>query len=124
MVLAGDQDTIVAQATASGRGAVAIIRLSGARAGDMARALGVSGSLAPRQATLVTLRDPQDGSLMDRALVTWFPAPRSYTGEEVVEFAPVPPPPGSPDRSVVAAFSGAARPLAVLDVHRLLELAA
>lgn len=87
MVLAGDQDTIVAQATASGRGAVAIIRLSGARACDMARALGVSGSLGPRLATLVTLRDPQDGSLMDRALVTWFPAPRSYTGEEVVEFA-------------------------------------
>jgi hypothetical protein len=44
--------------------------------------------------------------------------------EEVVEYAPVPPPPGSPERSIVAAFSGAARPLAVLDVPRLLELAA
>jgi hypothetical protein len=44
--------------------------------------------------------------------------------EEVVEFTPVPPPPGSVERSIVAAFSGAARPLAVLDVPRLLELAA
>jgi hypothetical protein len=44
--------------------------------------------------------------------------------EEVVEFAPVPPPPGSVERSIVAAFSGVARPLAVLNVPRLLELAA
>lgn len=44
--------------------------------------------------------------------------------EEVVEFAPVSPPPGSVERSIVAAFSGAARPLAVLDIPRLLELAA
>lgn len=44
--------------------------------------------------------------------------------EEVVGFAPVPPPPGATERSVVAAFSGAERPLAVLDVPRLLELAA
>jgi len=86
-VLAGDEDTIVAQATAAGRGAVAIIRLSGARACDMARALGVPDTLTPRRATLVALRDGQDDTLMDRALVTWFPAPRSYTGEEVVEFA-------------------------------------
>lgn len=53
----------------------------------MARALGVPTTLTPRRATLVALRDGQDGTLMDRALVTWFPAPRSYTGEEVVEFA-------------------------------------
>ena len=44
--------------------------------------------------------------------------------EEVVEFAPVPPPPGAAERSIVAAFSGAERPLAVLDVPALLELAA
>jgi len=44
--------------------------------------------------------------------------------EEVVEFAPVPPPPGAAEGHVVAAYSGAARPLAVLDVPRLLQLAA
>lgn len=44
-------------------------------------------TLTPRRATLVALRDMRDDTLLDRALVTWFPAPRSYTGEEVVEFA-------------------------------------
>ncbi|MGB8931525.1 MAG: chemotaxis protein CheW [Anaeromyxobacteraceae bacterium] len=44
--------------------------------------------------------------------------------EEVVEFSPVPPPPGTGTRAIVTAFSGAERPLAVLDVPRLLELAA
>lgn len=70
----------------------------------------------------VTLRAEDQMVLLragDRRALLWVDAV-----EEVVEFAPVPPPPGSPDRSVVAAFSGAARPLAVLDVHRLLELAA
>jgi len=99
----GDQDTIVAQATATGRGAIAVIRLSGARAWDMARALGVPTTLTPRRATLVMLHDvyhavqhvaqqdtPNDhtiGRALDRALVTWFPAPHSYTGEDVLEFA-------------------------------------
>jgi chemotaxis signal transduction protein len=44
--------------------------------------------------------------------------------EEVVEFAPVPPPAGAGEERVVAAYSGASRPLAVLDVPRLLSLAA
>lgn len=44
--------------------------------------------------------------------------------EEVVEYSPVPPPPGATERSIVAAFSGVERPLAVLDVPRLLESAA
>lgn len=55
----------------------------------------------------------------DRRLLLWVDAV-----EEVVEFFPVPPPPGSGERSIVAAFSGAELPLAVLDVPRLLELAA
>ncbi len=44
--------------------------------------------------------------------------------EEVVEFSAVQPPPGTESRAVIAAFSGTERPLAVLDVPRLLELAA
>jgi len=39
----------------------------------------------PRRATLRTLRDPRSGRPIDRGLVLWFPAPRSYTGEDVVE---------------------------------------
>jgi len=83
--LPGGDDTIVALATAAGRGAIAVIRLSGARAIDIARALGASG-LQPRRATRVALRQP-NGEPLDDALITWFAAPRSYTGDEVVEIA-------------------------------------
>jgi hypothetical protein len=55
----------------------------------------------------------------DRLALLWVDAV-----EEVVEYSPVPPPPGSAPRALVTAFSGAERPLAVLDVPRLLELAA
>lgn len=104
MLLAGDDDTIVAQATAPGRGAVALVRLSGARAIDIARALGafgaevspaaangsgdaMSGLPEPRRVMLRTLHDPESGVRLDQVLVTWFAAPRSYTGDVVVEFA-------------------------------------
>ena len=83
--LPGGDDTIVALATAAGRGAIAVIRLSGARAIDIARALGASG-LQPRRATRVALQQP-NGEPLDDALITWFAAPRSYTGDEVVEIA-------------------------------------
>lgn len=47
----------------------------------------VCGSgLKPRTATLCELRDPGDGALMDKALCLWFPGPRSYTGEDSLEF--------------------------------------
>lgn len=91
-LLPGDDDTIVAVATAPGRGAVALVRLSGARAIEIARALGAfhgtSGSEVPaRLAQLVTVRDHASGDTIDQALVTAFVAPRSYTGEDVVELA-------------------------------------
>ena len=82
--LPGAADTIVALATPAGRGAVAMIRLSGARAIDIVRALGVP-PLADRRATVARLTDPATGTRLDEALITWFAAPRSYTGEEVVE---------------------------------------
>ena len=90
-LLPGDDDTIVAAATAPGRGAVALIRMSGARAITIARALGAFGGAcgAPpvaRLQHLCTLHHP-DGTTLDQALVTVFPAPRSYTGEDVVELA-------------------------------------
>ncbi len=81
--LPGGDDTIVALATAAGRGAIAVIRLSGARAIEIARALGAS-DLQPRRATRVALAHP-NGAPLDDALITWFAAPRSYTGDDVVE---------------------------------------
>ncbi|WP_309671028.1 tRNA uridine-5-carboxymethylaminomethyl(34) synthesis GTPase MnmE [Gemmatimonas sp.] len=91
--LPGGDDTIVALATAAGRGAIAVIRLSGARAIDIARALGAFGGasggasgLHPRRATRVALHHP-NGEPLDDAVVTWFAAPRSYTGDDVVEIS-------------------------------------
>jgi len=83
--LPGGDDTIVALATAAGRGAIAVIRLSGARAIDIARALGAS-ALSPRRATRVALVHP-NGAPLDDVLITWFAAPRSYTGDDVVEIS-------------------------------------
>lgn len=84
-----DVDTIAAVSTAAGRGAVAVVRISGPDAGRMLRAL--APALArlpePRRATLVELRAPEDGALLDRALATYFAAPSSYTGEDVVELS-------------------------------------
>ncbi len=76
-------DTIVAPATPAGRGGIAIVRLSGAAAGDIgARVL---GSLPePRQAALRTFRD-KSGNAIDRGMALWFPAPASFTGEDVLE---------------------------------------
>lgn len=76
-------DTIAAIATAAGRGAVGIVRLSGPRA--FAIASQVAGSLPPpRQAALRALRDAQ-GEVLDQGLVLCFPGPHSFTGEDVVE---------------------------------------
>ncbi len=74
--------TIFALATPPGRGAIAIIRLSGP---DTDRALTALGApnLKPRQASLRTLR--HDGQIIDQALVLRFPAPNSYTGEACAE---------------------------------------
>ena len=77
-------DTIFALATAPGRAAVAIVRLSGPSTARVIEAL--AGSvLAPRRATLTTLRDPTCDTDLDRALVLWFPGPASVTGEDCAE---------------------------------------
>jgi tRNA modification GTPase len=76
-------DTIVAAATASGRGAVAIVRISGPLASRVARA--VLGALpAPRVASVHSFL-AGDGTPIDHGLALYFPAPHSYTGEDVLE---------------------------------------
>ena len=81
-------DTIVAIATPPGPGGVGIVRVSGARAIPIAAAiLSTPSSLAPRHATLTEALDPRDRRPIDRVLATYFPGPRSYTGEDVVEIS-------------------------------------
>lgn len=78
-------DTIVALATAAGRSGVAVIRLSGKEANRALQALGVRRLPEPRKAKLSALLHPVSGELLDYGIVLRFPAPHSFTGEEVVE---------------------------------------
>lgn len=75
-------DTIFALATPPGRGAIAVVRVSGPGARAAASGLGVDG-LAPRIAVLRRLTHA--GRLLDEALVLWFAAPGGYTGEDALE---------------------------------------
>lgn len=75
-------DLIVAPATAPGRAALAVVRMSGPGAGSALVAL--AGKLpVPRRASVRTLR--HGGGTLDQALVLWMPGPASYTGEDMVE---------------------------------------
>ncbi|MGD8532940.1 MAG: tRNA uridine-5-carboxymethylaminomethyl(34) synthesis GTPase MnmE [Gammaproteobacteria bacterium] len=79
----GDGDTIVASATPPGRGGLAVIRVSGPAAIEVSRQ--VAGSLPPpRRLSRRTLL-AGDGLPVDDGMVVVFPAPRSFTGEDVVE---------------------------------------
>ncbi len=78
-------DTIFALSTARGRSAIAVIRVSGARSAAALGALAPRIRPQPRVATLARLSDPATGQAIDDALVLWFPAPKSETGEDVVE---------------------------------------
>ena len=83
MQLARRADPIVAIATASGRGAVGIVRISGMSLAPLIAAI-CGRALVPRRATHVAFR-AGDGSPIDRGLAIFFPAPHSYTGEDVLE---------------------------------------
>ncbi len=76
-------DTIVAVATASGRGAIGIVRASGPRLGPLMHAI-CGGPLQARRAHYLPLLGA-DGQVIDKGLAIYFPAPNSYTGEDVLE---------------------------------------
>jgi tRNA modification GTPase len=111
------QETIVAISTPPGRGGIGIVRLSGPHAMEIARGLfrlrGAAererGSMPePTRARVAEIPDPETGKKIDEAVVTYFAAPHSYTGEELVEIAAH----GSPvilDMLVRAALRGGAR---------------
>lgn len=76
-------ETIAAVATPAGRGGIGVVRVSGPLAGAIARC--VTGSLpAARHATLARFSDA-DGGAIDAGIAIYFPAPHSYTGEDVLE---------------------------------------
>ncbi|MGB8275572.1 MAG: tRNA uridine-5-carboxymethylaminomethyl(34) synthesis GTPase MnmE [Alphaproteobacteria bacterium] len=75
--------TIFAVASAPGKAAVAVVRVSGPATREVLAAL--AGRVPPpRQVRLRQIRDP-DGESIDRGFVIWFPAPRSFTGEDMAE---------------------------------------
>jgi tRNA modification GTPase len=82
-------DTIVALSTPPGRSGIGVIRLSGDDSLDYVRGLLRDEQFTPdpNRVTLRTLRDPENDEALDQALVTYFKAPRSFTGEDVIELS-------------------------------------
>jgi len=82
-------DTIVALSTPPGRGALGLIRLSGPQSLQIARVLVSNNSFAPEpnHVSLRDVHDPTTGEVIDRALLTFFRGPRSFTGEDVIELS-------------------------------------
>ncbi len=82
--MASTLDTIFALSSGRPPAAIAVVRISGPRAGEALKAL--SGKIpTPRQASLARVRDPRSNDVIDEALALWFPAPHSETGEDVAE---------------------------------------
>ena len=77
-------DTIFALASAQGRAGVAVVRLSGPDAFKICRS--IAGDLPKNRSTAVRSLKDQDGQVLDKALVLRFDGPRSFTGEDVIEF--------------------------------------
>jgi tRNA modification GTPase len=83
------KDTIVALSTPPGRSGIGVIRLSGERSLDYVRALVRDDNFSPEpnRAALRKIFDPQSRELLDRALITYFKAPHSFTGEDITELS-------------------------------------
>ena len=104
-----EKKTIYALSSGRPPVAIAVVRISGPRAGDALKAL--TGKIPePRHASFARLRDPQSGEIIDEALALFFPGPKSETGEDVAEIQL------HGGRAVIAALFGA---LAAMDDLRL-----
>src|SRR5581483_4869045 len=79
-----DRPTIFALSSGRPPAAIAVVRVSGPRAGDALKAL-IGRLPEPRKAALARVRDPASGELIDDALALWFPGPNSETGEDTAE---------------------------------------
>jgi tRNA modification GTPase len=82
-------DTIVALSTPPGRSGIGVIRLSGPDSLELVQRLAHNDQFSPEpnRVTLQTLNDPTSGEILDRALITYFRAPHSFTGEDVLELS-------------------------------------
>jgi tRNA modification GTPase len=82
-------DTIVALSTPPGRSGIGVIRLSGPDALALVQRLAHHDQFSPEpnRVTLQTLNDPTSGEILDRALITYFRAPHSFTGEDAMELS-------------------------------------
>src|SRR5580658_2736240 len=79
-----DRSTIFALSSGRPPAAIAVVRISGPRAGVALEKL-IGRMPAPRKAMLARVRDPASGEVIDEALALWFPAPHSETGEDTAE---------------------------------------
>ena len=77
------KETIVAQATAPGRGGIGILRVSGPRAVEVAQAV-LGKCPKPRMADYLPFKDA-DGTVLDQGIALYFKSPNSFTGEDVLE---------------------------------------
>src|SRR3954462_8818123 len=82
--MSSDRDTIFALSSGRPPAAVAVVRISGPRAGVALKTL-IGRMPTPRRASLARVRDPATGDLIDEGLALWFPSPNSETGEDIVE---------------------------------------
>ena len=82
--MASDRDTIFALSSGRPPAAIAVVRMSGPRAGAALQAL-IGKVPQPRRAALARVRDPQSGEVIDQALALFFPGPHSETGENMAE---------------------------------------
>jgi tRNA modification GTPase len=82
--MTSDRDTIFALSSGRPPAAIAVVRISGARA-CMALERLIGRVPEPRRASLARLRDPATGDVIDEGLALWFPAPNSETGEDMAE---------------------------------------
>ncbi|AHB47435.1 tRNA modification GTPase TrmE [Hyphomicrobium nitrativorans NL23] len=78
------EPTIFALASAPGRAGVAVVRISGTGAGRVLDFMAAPRP-EPRRAVGRAIRHPEGGTVLDRGVVLWFPSPKSFTGEDVVE---------------------------------------
>ncbi len=78
-------DTIVAIATPYGYSAISVIRVSGDAVLPIARKIFSVRELQPRKAHYLLLRDPSSGKVLDDVIAIYYRAPRSYTGEDMLE---------------------------------------
>ena len=82
-------ETIVALSTPPGRSGIGVIRLSGLRALALTRTLLADEDFSPEpnRVSLKTIREPESAEMLDRALITYFKTPHSFTGEDIVELS-------------------------------------